>query len=211
MISNQTLVAASNTLKKLTFSLCLLCVFSASAQVGVGTQTPATTLDVVGAAGNTPGALNTIDGIAVPIVTDDMTTTSTNGSKISQLVYSNNAASTGFYFWDGSAWTAMSGGSKTTDWTSTGAPLQLNGAGGTATMVGDTTNNVVEVTTAAFGAATQLTLPDATTNAGRIILVANGPGGAAVQVTNAYSPSGAIAANSVRAYYSNGVTWFGTE
>ncbi len=39
------------------------------AQVGVGTQSPTTTLDVVGAAGDTPGALNTVDGIAVPVVT----------------------------------------------------------------------------------------------------------------------------------------------
>ena len=74
-----------------------------------------TTLDVVGAAGATPGALNTIDGIAVPVVTDDMTTTTTAGSRISQLVYSNNAASTGYYFWNGTAWTAMSGGAGLID------------------------------------------------------------------------------------------------
>ena len=39
-----------------------------------------------------------------------MTTTTTVGSRISQLVYSNNAASTGYYFWNGTAWAAMSGG-----------------------------------------------------------------------------------------------------
>lgn len=110
MNSNQTLVAKSNAFKKITFSLLLLCAFNSYAQVGVGTQNPATTLDVAGAAGDTPGALNTIDGIAVPVVTDDMTATATVGSKISQLVYSNNAASTGFYFWNGTAWTALSGG-----------------------------------------------------------------------------------------------------
>jgi hypothetical protein len=110
MTPNQTLVAYGNVIKKITLSLFLVVACNAFAQVGVGTQTPATTLDVVGAAGTTPGALNTIDGIAVPVVTDDMTTTATAGSRISQLVYSNNAASTGYYFWNGTAWTAMSGG-----------------------------------------------------------------------------------------------------
>jgi hypothetical protein len=71
MTTNQTQIAIGSAFKKLTFSLFLLFTCVAFAQVGVGTQTPATTLDVVGAAGNTPGALNTIDGIAVPVVTDD--------------------------------------------------------------------------------------------------------------------------------------------
>ncbi len=93
MTPNQTLVAFGNVLKKITLSLFLVVACNAFAQVGVGTQTPVTTLDVVGAAGTTPGALNTIDGIAVPVVTDDMTTTTTAGSRISQLVYSNNAKS----------------------------------------------------------------------------------------------------------------------
>ena len=110
MTPNQTLVAFGNVLKKITLSLFLVVACNAFAQVGVGTQTPVTSLDVVGAAGTTPGALNTIDGIAVPVVTDDMTTTTTAGSRISQLVYSNNAASTGYYFWNGTAWAAMSGG-----------------------------------------------------------------------------------------------------
>ena len=127
MNSNQTLVAKSNAFKKLTFSLLLLCAFNSYAQVGVGTQNPATTLDVAGAAGDTPGALNTIDGIAVPVVTDDMTTTATAGSKISQLVYSNNAASTGFYFWDGTAWTALSGGgSSSAGWTYVSQAATIN-------------------------------------------------------------------------------------
>ena len=110
MTPNQTLVAYGNVIKKITLSLFLVVACNTFAQVGVGTQTPVTTLDVVGAAGTTPGALNTIDGIAVPVVTDDMTTTTTVGSRISQLVYSNNAASTGFYFWNDTAWTALSGG-----------------------------------------------------------------------------------------------------
>jgi len=81
--------------------------FAGYAQVGIGTANPQTTLHVVGNAGDTPGALNAIDGITVPVVTDDMTTTTTNGTKTSQLVYSTNASSTGYYYWNGTAWTPL--------------------------------------------------------------------------------------------------------
>ncbi len=46
MTPNQTLVAYGNVIKKITLSLFLVVACNAFAQVGVGTQTPATTLDV---------------------------------------------------------------------------------------------------------------------------------------------------------------------
>jgi len=96
--------------KLLLITLTVMFGFTVNAQVGINTTSPETTLDIVGTAGLTPGALNAVDGITVPIVTDNMTTTSTNGSKVSQLVYSNNVNSTGFYYWNGSSWVALNGG-----------------------------------------------------------------------------------------------------
>ncbi len=213
MNPNQTLVAVCNAFKKLTFTLFFLFACSAFAQVGVGTQNPQATLHVAGANANAngtaPGALAAGDGVIVTRVTDDLSgeniTTGCSAATRGALVYSTNDS--GYYTCNGTNWVALGG---RPDFTST-ATLALDGSGGTATMMGNTANNIVEVTTAAFGAATQLTLPAPATNAGRIILVVNGPGGAAVQVTNSYSPSGSIGANSTRAFYCNGVTWFGAE
>jgi hypothetical protein len=36
-----------------------------------------------------------------------MTTTTTDGTETSQLVYSTNASSTGYYYWNGTAWRAL--------------------------------------------------------------------------------------------------------
>lgn len=87
----------------------------ASAQVGVGTENPETSLEVVGKNANVTtkaaGALDTADGITVPVVTNDMTITVANGtpagSRVSQMVYSNFAGKAGYYFWDGDKWNSM--------------------------------------------------------------------------------------------------------
>ena len=208
MTTNQTQIAIGSAFKKLTFSLFLLFTCVAFAQVGVGTQTPATTLDVVGASGNTPGALNTIDGIAVPVVTDDMTTTATTGSKVSQLVYSNNAASTGFYFWDGAAWTAMGGGGAMSPDFSAGV-LTITLDGTNHDFSGLIENSIHITPTAGFGN-DFITLPDPAANIGRIIVIKNN-GGKGVGVTNAFDSGTAVIATRSAAYFSDGVHWVCTH
>ena len=64
--------------------------FAGYAQVGIGTATPTTTLHVVES-----GSFSSTTGITIPVVTEDMTTTTTDGTEVSQLVYSTNASSTG--------------------------------------------------------------------------------------------------------------------
>ncbi len=86
------------------------------AQVGVGTELPTTTLHVAA-----PAGLTTATGVTIPVVTDDMTTTAVNGMEVSQLVYSSHANSTGYYYWDGSAWGAL-GGTASLNYTATADP-----------------------------------------------------------------------------------------
>ena len=76
--------------------------FAGYAQVGIGTASPTTTLHVVES-----GSFSSTTGITIPVVTEDMTTTTTDGTEPSQLVYSTNASSTGYYYWNGTAWTAL--------------------------------------------------------------------------------------------------------
>ena len=76
--------------------------FAGYAQVGIGTATPTTTLHVVES-----GSFSSTTGITIPVVTEDMTTTTTDGTEVSQLVYSTNASSTGYYYWNGTAWKAL--------------------------------------------------------------------------------------------------------
>jgi len=84
----------------------------AFAQIGVGTQSPSTTLDVVGTNHTTaPGALAAADGVTVPRVSTDMTGSPVGGTTAGQLVYSTFATKEGFYYWDGDSWEPVGGSS----------------------------------------------------------------------------------------------------
>ncbi len=149
-----------------------------SAQVGVGTANPETSLHVVGANAtgttNTPGTLTSTDGITVPIVTTDMTSTSTPGTKISQMVYSNNLASTGYYFWSGSAWNLMGGTTEIeinygTDTVAIDA--QVSAQLDISTSLSNYFIITNGVPSSGYESDPILTLPDPATNAGRIIII----------------------------------------
>lgn len=194
----------------------------ASAQVGVGTENPQTSLHIVGAnatdkgvtGANVPGALAATDGITVPVVTTEMTAPGTPvaGTRVGQMVYSNFVGKTGFYYWDGTTWVAVGGagvdtslyagdgqltGARTVDqnnnnltFTTGTARAIVNGSfqttgavyaqvrtfAGAALLAGNwlATDYFLMITGAASG---QISLPDATANAGRILIIHNATGG----------------------------------
>ena len=195
-------------MKKIIFTIVFLsaCQFS-FAQVGVGTSTPETSFHVVGAnasgAGNTPGALTAVDGITVPVVTDDMTSTSTNGTKTSQLVYSTNASSTGYYNWNGSAWVALTPAAGANS-------LGIDAVGGVftgevnATDYSAVTENFI-IARASTGPGTlEITLPDPTINGNRLIIVSTS--GKALSFSNDDNTT-TLANGTTGMLISNGTTW----
>ena len=142
--------------KQLFFSLLAAAALStASAQVGINTETPATTLDVVGA--NTGGALDAADGVTVPRVSTDMSTTATAGTTNGQMVYST--ADNNFYYWDGAAWTCLGcGAGTTTKWDISATEVETNTTVNGAQIYairkpGTTTGTTTEISVGAFAVA----------------------------------------------------------
>ena len=181
--------------------------FMTSAQVGVGTTNPETTLHVVGANAtgltNTPGALNAVDGITVPVVTDDMTTTTTNGTKVSQLVYSNNAASTGFYFWSGTAWVAMTPSAAP----NFGSEQEINVSVPSQLDISASNSNHFKITGGALFDSHQLTMPTPSANRGRIIVIDNATNQSTVSWANNVGGVPLINAERTVLVFCNGVGW----
>lgn len=102
-------------MKKIIFTIAFIATgLVASAQVGVGTTNPETSLEVVGknadATTKAPAGLDAADGITVPVVTTDMTIALPGiaaGTRVSQMVYSTFAGKAGYYFWDGAKWSKI--------------------------------------------------------------------------------------------------------
>lgn len=96
--------------------------FSIYSQVGVGTTTPSSTLDVI--ATNPTGTSTNVDGILIPRV-DRQRAQSMTGTPTSTMIYVNsiatgtatgtaaNITAIGFYFFDGTVWQRINTGANT--------------------------------------------------------------------------------------------------
>ncbi|MCF7569242.1 hypothetical protein L3X37_12835 [Sabulilitoribacter arenilitoris] len=118
------------------------------AQVGIGTTTPQTTLDI--RATNHLGAVTGSDGVLVPRVNS----LGVSGSQNGQLVYltvddSVNGYIKGFYYWDANAWNRINT-SGTGSWVNDSAGFQISSTG----------TNPTKATTRQFDIASHRILPN---------------------------------------------------
>ncbi len=109
-----------------------------TAQVGIGTTSPETTMDI--RAANHLGAVSSADGILVPRV-NDLSTSGTIDGQLVYLISNSGAYVAGFHYWNGSQWTAVVG------WNITGNSGTTNGTHFLGTIdsqdIDIRTNNVI--------------------------------------------------------------------
>ena len=132
--------------KKFVIIVAALMLFAAAqAQVGINTENPKTTLDVVNRAENTEAA----DGVMMPRLTGDELKSKENAygiDQVSAMVYitepvtspstrTQNITTKGYYYFDGSVWQPVKGGEGTVATASNGLTLSNDDVqlGGTLT------------------------------------------------------------------------------
>ena len=178
--------------------------FAGYAQVGIGTATPTTTLHVVES-----GSFSSTTGITIPVVTEDMTTTTTDGTEPSQLVYSTNASSTGYYYWTGAAWTPLvpaGYGIATGSITSTLGITNVNDPGPYTVLDSD---RVINVTYGNSDSDYILSLPDPSSHTGRMICIISSAFTPQIQFST-NSPTGGtqiVPSGGASLVISNGAEW----
>ena len=177
--------------------------FAGYAQVGIGTASPTTTLHVVES-----GSFSSTTGITIPVVTEDMTTTATNGTEVSQLVYSTHASSTGYYYWNGTAWTPLvpaGYGIASGSITSTLGITNVSTAGPYTVLDSDRVINV----TFDNGSTYTLSLPDPSSHTGRMICIISSATTQQIQFST-NSPTGGtqiVPSGGASLLISNGSEW----
>ena len=187
----------------------------ASAQVGVGTENPQTSLHIVGAnatdkgvtGANVPGALAATDGITVPVVTTEMTAPGTPvaGTRVGQMVYSNFAGKTGFYYWDGTTWVAVAGAQ---------AAVPYQNIRGSVATVASATYTVLpsdHVIITNHNSGVTVTLPElSVAETGRLIYIVNNNTGAFANTINA-QPTALPFGNGMNQFRGRCYVWTGTR
>lgn len=122
-------------------------------QVGIGTTTPGSTLDI--AATNPTGTSTNVDGILIPRV-DRQRAQSMTGVATGTMIYVNsiatgsstgtaiNIASTGFYYYDGTVWIGMNNttGQSSTSYFSTGSLSAVTSASSLTLIPGMTSGSL---------------------------------------------------------------------